>query len=94
MFSVEIFSSLSAENFRRGTFLCFENFLASKNVGANRGGYEDLPSRTFCLTVPNIFVGEPFSVSLIAGIKTFFACEGNITIFYTTFVVSESRKVF
>ena len=94
MLSVEFFSSQSAENFRRGTFLCFEKFLASKIVGANRGGYEDFPSRTYCLTVPNIFVGEPFSVSLIAGIKTFYACEGNITIFYTTFVVSESRNVF
>ena len=94
MLSVELFSSQSAKNFRRGTFLCFEKFLASKIVGANRGGYEDFPSRTFCLTVPNIFVGEPFSVSLIAGVKTFCACEGNITIFYTTFVVSESRKVF
>ena len=88
MFSVEFFSSQSAENFRRGTFLCFENFLASKNVGANRGVYEDFPSRTFCLTVPNSFVGKPFSVSLIADIKTFYACEGIITIFYRKFDVS------
>ena len=93
MLSVELFSSQSTKNFRRGTFLCFEKFLASKIVGANRGGYEDFPSRTFCLTVPNIFVGEPFSVSLIAGIKTFCACEGNITIFYTKFVLSQSRKI-
>ena len=34
-----------------------------------RGGgeYQDFPSKSFCLTVPKSFVGEPFSVSLIAG---------------------------
>ena len=93
-FSNEFFSSQKAENFRRGTFLCFENFLPSKNISANRWGYQDFPSRTFCLTGPNIFVGEPLSVSVFAGIETLYACEGNITIFYTTFVVSESRKIF
>ena len=92
-FSIEILLSQSAEKLRRRTLLCFEKFLASKNVSANRGGSQDFPSRTFCLTVPNIFVGEPLSVSVFAGIETLFACEGNITIFYTTFVVSESRKV-
>ena len=94
MFSNEFFSSQSAEKLRRGTLLCFENFLASKNVSANRGGNQDFPSRTFCLTVPNIFVGEPLSVSVFAGIETIYVCEGNITIFYTTFVVSKSRKIF
>ena len=34
-----------------------------------RGGeYQNFPSKTFCLTVPKNFVGEPFSVSLISGI--------------------------
>ena len=33
-----------------------------------RGGeYQDFPSKIICLTVPKIFVGEPFNVSLIAG---------------------------
>ena len=27
------------------------------------GGYQDFPSKIFCLTVPKIFVGEPFCVS-------------------------------
>ena len=27
----------------------------------------DFPSKFFCLTVPNIFIAEPFSVSLISG---------------------------
>ena len=92
MFSNEFFSSQSAEKLRRGTLLCFENFLASKNVSANTEGCQDFPSRTFCLTVPNIFVREPLSVSVFAGIETFYACKGNITIFYTKFVVSQSRK--
>ena len=35
------------------------------------GKYQDFPSQTFCLTVPNNFVGEPFSVSLIAGTENF-----------------------
>ena len=93
MFSVEFFSSQKAENFRRGTFLCFEKFLASKKISANRGVYQDFPSRTFCLTEPNIFVGEPLGVSVVAGIETFHACEEIITIFYTKFVVSQSRRI-
>ena len=27
----------------------------------------DFPSNFFCLTVPNIFIAEPFSVSLVSG---------------------------
>ena len=54
MFSVEFLSSQSAEKFCRGTLLCFENFLASKNVSANRGGNQDFPSKTFCVTVLKI----------------------------------------
>ena len=36
-------------------------------------GYHDFPLKNFCLTVPKDFVGEPFRVSLIAGIEKFFA---------------------
>ena len=57
-----------------------------------RGGYQDFPSETFCLTVPKILVGEPFSVSLTSGIEKIFAYEGNITIFCRKFVVSQYRK--
>ena len=47
-----------------------------------KGEYQDFPSKTFCLTVSNIFVGEPFSVSLISGIENF---QGKIVkIFDTT----------
>ena len=64
-FSLEKFSSHSAEKNRRGTLLCFRKFLLSKNVRDKRGGwgYQDFPSKTFCLTVTKIFLGEPFSFS-------------------------------
>ena len=37
-FSIEKFSSHSAEKFRRGALLCFRKFLLSKNVRDKRGG--------------------------------------------------------
>ena len=55
-------------------------------------GYYDLPLENFQLKVPNIFVGGPFSVSLISGIEKFSAFEVNITIFYRIFVVSQYQK--
>ena len=91
-FSFEKFPSHSAEKFPRGTLLCFRKFLLSKNVRDIRGGYQDLPSKTFCLTAPKHFVGEPFNVSLVLGIEKFYAYEGNITIFHRKFVVSQYQK--
>ena len=62
-------------------------------LGIREGEYQDFPSKTFCLTVPKNFVGELFSVSLISsGIEKFYAYEGNITIFYRKFVVSQYQK--
>ena len=46
----------------------FRKFGVSKNFMHNRG-YQKFPSKVFCLTVPKNFVKEPFSVSLISGIK-------------------------
>ena len=40
------------------------------------GEYQDFPLKIFCLTVPKIFVGEPFSVSLISGVEKIFASDG------------------
>ena len=78
--------SHSTEKLCRGTFLCFTKFLVSKKFMDKRGGggreYHDFLSKIFCLTVPKIFVGEPFSVSLTSGIEKIFAYQGNITIFY------------
>ena len=47
---------------------CLRKFGVSKNFMHNRG-YHKFPSKIFCLTVPENFVKEPFSVSLISGIK-------------------------
>ena len=81
------------KNFVEEPFCVSENFCYRKMLGIREGGYQDFPSKTFCLTVPKIFVGEPFSVSLISGIEKFYAYEGNITIFYRKFVVSQYRKI-
>ena len=64
------FLSHSAEKFRRGTFLCcFRKFLVANKFMDKQGEYQKFPSKNFCLTVPRNFVGEPFGVSLISGIK-------------------------
>ena len=34
------------------------------------------PSKPFCLTVPNNFIGEPFTVALISGIEKIRIREG------------------
>ena len=47
---------------------CLRKFGVSKNFMHNRG-YHKFPSKHFCVTVPKNFVKEPFSVSLISGIK-------------------------
>ena len=70
---------------------CFRKFGVTKNFMHNRR-YHVFPAKIFCLTVPKNFVKEPFSVSLISGIKKFYAYEGNITIFYRKYVVSQYRK--
>ena len=51
-------------------------------VRMREGEYQEFPSKTFCLTVPNNFrSGAPFSVSLISGIEKFYASEAYVTIF-------------
>ena len=63
--------------------LCFRKFPVAKKFMDKRGGgkYPDFPSKVFCLTVPKIFVGEPFSVSLIWGVEKICDSEGYVTIF-------------
>ena len=105
-FSVEIFTSHSAENFPKEILLFLRKFSVSKNLVDKKGvsqvsveiflshsaeefrehpfnvseilGYRKIlciigvitfPLKIFCLTVPKNFVKEPFSVSLISGIK-------------------------
>ena len=45
----------------------FHYFRVPKKFENLRGGYQDFPSKIFCLTVPKIFVEEPFIVSLYSG---------------------------
>ena len=61
LFSDEKFLSRSAKKFCRGTILCFTNFLVSKKFMDKRGGegVSRFPVKTFCLTVPKNFVGNP-----------------------------------
>ena len=90
--SMENSLSHSTENLCGGTLLCLTKFLVSKKMMDKRGvggrEYHDFPSKIFCLTVPKIFVGEPFSVSLFSDIEKFHSYEGNITTIFKSFVVS------
>ena len=68
-----------------------ENFCASE-----RGrGYQNFPSKFFCLTVPKNFVGEHFSVSLVSGTQNLYVSEGYVTIFdfQSKFFVSQCPKI-
>ena len=71
-FSTENLLSHSTEKLRMGTLRCFTKFLISKKI-MDKGGegreYQDFPWIIFRLTVPKIYVGESFSVSLISCIK-------------------------
>ena len=59
---VECCFSHSTENFSKGTLCLPENFWYRK-FWRIRGGYHYLPSKFFCLTVPENFVKEQFCVS-------------------------------
>ena len=59
-----------------------------------KGEYQNFPSKIFCLTVPENFVGEPFSVSLISGIEKVYVSEGYVTIFRRNFILSHSTETF
>ena len=61
-FSVESFLYDNAENFGKGTLLCrfSENFRQRIRLWIRGGGgYQDFPSKVFCLEVPKIFAGNP-----------------------------------
>ncbi len=79
-FSFEKILSHSTENFRRVILPCCINFGYRKGLG-KKGGVSRYSVEVFCFTVPNNFVGEPFSISLISGIEKFSTSEGYVTIF-------------
>ena len=51
------------------------------------------PSKDFCLTVPKIFVGEPFSVSLISSIEKSLCFRGLCRSFLSNNFVADCRKI-
>ena len=67
-FSVEIFLSHSTKTFRRGTHLCCnsEIFWWRKSLWSRRGKgiIQSFRRNFFCLTVPQLFVEEPFCAVL------------------------------
>ena len=65
-FYVENVLSHSAENFRRGILYCCNNFGYRKSLDKRGGGYRVFPYKFFCLTVPEIFVGESFTVVIFS----------------------------
>ena len=42
--------------------LCFRNFLVATNSMDKRRGYQDFPSKVFCLTMLKSLAREPFCV--------------------------------
>ena len=58
------------------------------------GEYQVFPSRIFCLTVPKIFVVEPFIVSLIAGTENVWIREGGVSRFSVEDFLSHSAEKF
>ena len=58
----------------------------------SRFSLEKVFVESFCLTVPKIFLGQPFRVSLISGIETFYASEGYVTIFCRNFSSHSAEK--
>ena len=64
-YSVEKFWSQNNGKPRRGTILCFRNFLVSNDFMDKRGGeYHDFPSEVFFSTMSKSFVAEPFRAVL------------------------------
>ena len=85
----------SGEKFRRGNFLCccFSYILVAKRYMDKTRGIIKNSFENFCLTMPKIFVVEPFCPSLFSGIENVYASEGYVTIFRRKFFVSQSRKI-
>ena len=72
--------------------LCFRKFLVAKEFMDKKASINFF-RRRFFVSVPKIFVGEPFSVSLISGIEKVFASDGYVTIFHRKFFVSQCQKI-
>ena len=75
--------------------LCFRKTPLAKKFMDNRraGEHQDFPSKFFCVTMPKILVGEPFSVSLISGIEKSLCFRGLCHSFLSNNFVAECRKI-
>ena len=71
-----------------------KNSGSEKLYASERGGYQDFPSKIFCLTVPKKFVREPFSVSLISGIEKVWIRGGGVSRFSVEIFMSHSAENF
>ena len=87
--------SYSTKKLHSGTPPCLTKIPVSKSFMDKSGGkeYHNFPSKLFCLTLPRILVGEPFSVSLISGIEIFSAYAGFFTIFYKNLLSHSTEKL-
>ena len=56
--------------------------------------YQDVPSKTFCPTVPRNFVGKSSSVSLLSGAEEVWIREGEYQVFLSTFFCLTVPKNF
>ena len=85
-FSSKIFLSHSIETFRRGTLLCFRNFMLSKNFMDKRG-VSRFSVENFRITVPKNFVEEPFLVSEKFWNRNFSCIRGGVITILRFYVV-------
>ena len=91
----KIFLSYSTENLHREPFHVSPKFWYRKIlwVRGEGGNITIFGHNFFSLTVPKVFVGEPFSVSLISGMEKLYAYEVNFTIFYRNFLSYSTEKL-
>ena len=73
--------------------LCFRKFPAAKKFVDKKGGVSGFAVAIFLSHSAEKFVGGPFSLSLISGIKKIFASECYVTIFRRNFFVSQYRSI-
>ena len=73
--------------------LCFRKFPVAKKFMGKRGDIQDFRSRVSCLTVPKTSIEQPYRVSIISGIQSFYASEGCVTIFCQNFLSHSAERI-
>ena len=84
-FSVEIFMSHSAENFRKGILLFLRKFLVSKSFMDEKRGLSRFPVKIFWSHSAEKVRGHPLNVSEILWYRKILCIIGGITIFRQKF---------